>query len=222
MAYNNNGGGGKKSFDPSKYETVTSRKERLRKEYPDSIIYPIILSGTQYANHFVVIMTLIWRDKKDRVVTPEAAKSVAELCSTVNADNAGPIAAAIGLVLNADSVGYSLSLAGGERADKNAWVENCEESATGRALDNLGFHNGSASKDEMDKVTHMANAMDEKNRLVFEMNSIVQSIQSRNYDMNATQQECFALINRQFTSFHELGLPELHAIYQHLTSKLAI
>lgn len=50
------------------------------------------------------------------------------------------------------STGYAQEFKGqGGFANKHAWVENCEESAIGRALDNAGFAT-QCSKEEMKKV----------------------------------------------------------------------
>lgn len=210
--YNNNGGGKRGSFDPSKYETVKRRKERLRNDYPDSIIYPMQVSGVSYANHFVVYMSLIWKDKKDRVTPPEVITAVAEMTRTVTADNAAVVAASIGLLMNADSIGYSLSIAGGRQADQYAWVENCEESATGRALDNLGYHSGSASQEEMQKVIDTEVITKQRIDLEGQINNYLQQLSQMGVNLQAVQTQCINNVGRQFTYLTELNIDQLQAV----------
>lgn len=213
MSYNNNNnGGGKKSFDLSKYETVKRRKERMRSEYPDCIIYPMQLSGMHYANQFVLFLSLIWKDKKDKNSSAEVVTAVTELCKSVTPDNAAIVASSIGLLMNADSVGYSLSIAGGLQADKNAWVENCEESATGRALDNLGFHSGSASQEEMKKVEYTEAVNQQRVLLENQINGTLQSMAERNVDLNNMLNLCIQTVGKSFTYLHELAVSDLEKV----------
>jgi hypothetical protein len=208
--FNNNNFGGS-SFDLAKYETVKQRKTRLRNDHPNSIIYPMQISGTHYANNFVVYLSLIWKDKATKNNSPEAIQAVTDLCKSITPDNAAIVAGSIGLILNADSVGYSLSIAGGAKADKNAWVENCEESATGRALDNLGYHSGSASQEEMIKVQQNEAAQQERVRLENEINGILMDLAGRGANLQALHQQCI-MNTKPFTHLHELSIDELNKV----------
>lgn len=49
------------------------------------------------------------------------------------------------------ATGHALELKGSGGANNDAWTENCEESAIGRALDNAGYAT-TCSKEEMSKV----------------------------------------------------------------------
>jgi hypothetical protein len=214
MSYNKGGKqnfGDNGSFDLSRYETVKSRKTRLRADYPDALIYPMQISGVQYANNFVVHLALIWKDKATKSNSPEAVSAVTELCKSITMDNAAIVASTIGLILNADSVGYSLSIAGGPKADKNAWMENCEESAVGRALDNLGYHSGSCSQEEMIKVQQTEAAQQERVRLENEINGMLMDYAGRGVDLNRLHQACI-MNTRQFTYLHELSIDELNKV----------
>ncbi|SFJ63989.1 hypothetical protein SAMN02799624_05313 [Paenibacillus sp. UNC496MF] len=215
MSNYNNGGkrnfGDGGSFDLSKYETVKSRKTRLRTDHPNALIYPMQISGVQYANHFVVHLALVWKDKATKNNTAEAILAITELCKTITMDNASIVASAIGLVLNADSVGHSLSIAGGAKADKNAWMENCEESAVGRALDNMGYHSGSASQEEMLKVQHTEAAQQERVQLENEINGMLMDYASRGANLQQLQQACI-MSTKQFTFLHELTIDELRTV----------
>ena len=64
------------------------------------------------------------------------------------------------------SVGYAMEFKGeGGPANKFSWVENCEESAIGRALDNAGYSgNDLCSREEMLKVERHKMLKVEKHR----------------------------------------------------------
>jgi|SRR5579875_2361511 len=214
MAYPNNNknfGGGGGSFDLSKYETVKQRKTRLRNDHPNSVIYPMQLSGAGYATSFVLHMALIWKDKADMHMTPEVVTAIAELAKSVNSDNAGIVATSIAIMTKADSVGHSLSIAGGPKADKNAWVENSEESAVGRALDNLGYHSGSASQEEMIKVQQNEQAQQRRVQLENKINGLLMDMASRGINLQAIHQQC-VMNTKPFTHLHELSPDELEKV----------
>ncbi len=109
-------------FDPSKYDTVKTRKDLFRKDHPDGrIVVELVHNGD---NHTVFKSSVFLNDK--------------DHCANI------PFA-----------TGYAEEFKGvGGFANKECWFENCEESATGRALDNAGYHgNGSCSVEEMNKAT---------------------------------------------------------------------
>jgi hypothetical protein len=55
------------------------------------------------------------------------------------------------------STGYAFEVDGGYGANKSSALENCETSAIGRALANMGLHgNKRASREEMEKVERVA------------------------------------------------------------------
>jgi Asp-tRNA(Asn)/Glu-tRNA(Gln) amidotransferase A subunit family amidase len=212
MAYpnkNNNGGGG--SFDLSKYETVKQRKTRLRNDHPNSVIYPMQLSGAGYSVNFVLHMALIWKDKAEMNMTPEVIAAIADLAKSVNSDNAGVIATSIALISKADSVGHSLSIAGGPKADKNAWVENSEESAVGRALDNLGYHSGSCSQEEIIKVQQNEQAQQVRVALENQINGTLMDMASRGINLQNVYQLC-SQNTKPFTHLYELSVDELEKV----------
>jgi hypothetical protein len=58
-----------------------------------------------------------------------------------------------------DATGWAAEVAGGQGANLTSWHENCETSAIGRALANLGFVTSTeqrASKQEMAKVQRLS------------------------------------------------------------------
>jgi hypothetical protein len=214
MSYGNNknnnyGGGG--SFDLSKYETVKQRKTRLRNDHPNSVIYPMQISGVSYANNFVLHIAMIWKDKADMNVTPEVVQAVADMSKSVTHENAGVIATSIALLMKADTVGHSLSIAGGPKADKNAWVENSEESSVGRALDNLGYHSGSASQEEMIKVQQTEAVQQERVKLENEINGILMDRAGRGSNLSNLHMMC-QQATKSFTHLHELSTGELETV----------
>lgn len=213
MTYNNKNynNGGNAGFDLSKYETVKQRKTRLRNDHPRSVIYPMQISGVGYANNFVVHIALIWKDKADMNMAPEVVTAIADLAKSVTSDNAGVIATSIALITKADSVGQSLSIAGGPKADKNAWVENSEESAVGRALDNLGYHSGSCSREEMEKVAHMEGVQQERVQLENEINSLLMHLSTQNKNVQQIYQLC-QQSTKPFQHFHELSTEQLRKV----------
>ncbi len=219
MAYSNNKS--KPTFNPDNYETVKSRKTRLRTDFPNSIIYPMQISGIHYSNQFVVFLSLIWKDKDTRIATPEVMSAIVDMTSKITVDNASIVASTIGLFMGADSIGYSLSIAGGSSADKNAWMENCEESASGRALDNLGYHGNTASREEMQKVVHTQQVQDEHATLCNSLLATLAKLQtSQHVDISALEIECQRAINKTFVYFYELTIEELYIVQNILNQYL--
>lgn len=114
-------------FNPEEYVTVKERKQLFYQRYPDGVIIPELVTDPNNADKFVVFKASIWRDRISRHMN-----------------------------LPPDAVGYSYSQAGGPRADEFAWTENCEESAIGRALDNLGFAvSNKCSREEIEKMQYL-------------------------------------------------------------------
>lgn len=136
------------------YETVKERKRRFRDDYPNGIVLPFHLSPIAEAQQWIEVVAFLWRDKKifedlKPEILVQALEILKDQYSSANS------LMLISALLKVDSIGHSLSIAGTGFADKNAWVENCEESAIGRALDNFGYHTGSCSREEMEKVAAM-------------------------------------------------------------------
>lgn len=206
----------KKSSFLHNYEIVKVRKKRFEADYPNGLIYPMQVSGLHYSNFYVVYMAFIFKDKSQINRSPEALTTIVELAKTITPDNAGIIAGTIGLILGADSTGHSLSMAGGPHADKFAWVENCEESAIGRALDNLGYQGLSCSQEEMLKVQHMQRVYQERNGLISKIDHYLRQLAVKNYDINHLYQTCTQLINKHFNQFYELPNDDLVKIKDYI------
>lgn len=213
MAYNNN-----KQFDLNNYETVKSRKVRLRSDHPDSLIMPLPLSDLNYAANYIMMGALIWKDKKEMAKLDEGKlNQMMEMAAKATPQNAGPIMISIAIISGADGNGFSLSMAGGKGADKSAWVENAEESAVGRALDNMGYHSGSASQEEMQKVEHIQQV--QQSRTVFEnqINSMYAKLMKQGSNPQYLNQ-IVAQSVRPFTHLQELSIDELEKLLAALQS----
>ncbi|MCD7911070.1 hypothetical protein KC480_05960 [Bacillus velezensis] len=206
MAYNQQK---KRTFDLNQYETVKSRKTRFRMEYPDCIILPVPLSDVNFAANYILMGALIWKDKKQ--LESSQFDNIQKLAERATPQNAGMLMTAIAIQSNADSSGYSLSIAGGKGADQNAWVENAEESAVGRALDNMGYHSGSASKEEMEKVQHILDSQKLRVQLENNINALYIELTSRGF----SAQQLGQIINqtlKPFEQLSELSVPELEKL----------
>lgn len=218
MAYNNNKNGNYNNFDFNKYETVKSRKTRLRNDYPDSIIYPLPLSDINYANNYVLIGALIWKNKETfNSLDVDTIEKMTNLAATTTPQNAGMVMASIGIAAKADGIGYSLSIAGGKGADKNAWVENAEESAIGRALDNMGYHSGSASQEEMQKVQHMQEVQEQRVQLENQVNALYGQLMNQGHNVNYINNVIQQSVG-QFTQLSNLSVDQLNNLINSLQS----
>jgi hypothetical protein len=219
MAFNKNTKG-YNNFDLSKYETVKERKTRLRKDYPNSIIFPIQLSDASQSYNYVLMGALIWKDKSVfEQLEPAVLEKVAELAQKATPSNVGIIMATIGILTKADGIGHSLSIAGGYGADKNAWVENAEESAVGRALDNMGYHSGSCSREEMEKVQHVEQARNQRQDIEQEVNQLMITL----LQAGVQQQYIYQVVSqsiRPFNVLSELSMQELSKLKEILEQQV--
>ncbi|MBR2246325.1 MAG: hypothetical protein IJ880_04755 [Bacilli bacterium] len=194
------------------YETVKERKTRLKNDFPDSLILPMFLSDPTQSFNYALIGALIWKDKKVRdELSVEAIESISNIAQKATQQNAGTIMSSIAILAKSDAAGYSLSIAGGNGADRNAWVENAEESAVGRALDNLGYHSNSASKEEMEKVQYVEEARKQRQQHDNHVNNLIIQLNQLGYTGEYLQNVCAQSV-RPFSNFHELSLEELMAV----------
>lgn len=210
MAYNNNNNN--KNFDLNKYENVKSRKVRLRNDHPDAFILPFPMTDLNYSGNYVMMGALIWKDKKTFAELDAAVhERLAQVAMNTNTQNVGMVLASIAVIAKADGAGYSLSIAGGKGADKNAWVENAEESAVGRALDNMGYHSGSASQEEMQKVQHMIDAQQHRVQLENQINAQYGILMQQGHNAQYLSQVVSQTV-RPFQQLYELSPDELQKL----------
>lgn len=211
MAYNNNKGGNK-GFDLNKYETVKSRKVRLRNDHPDAFIMPLPMSDLNFAGNYIVMGSLIWKDKKTFAeLDADVLAKLSTITAAANPQNAGLILTTIAILAKADGAGYSLSMAGGSGADKNAWVENAEESAVGRALDNMGYHSGSASQEEIQKVTHMQEVQQARVQFENQINAMYGTLMAQGHNPQYLSQVVAQTV-KPFNQLGELSPDELEKL----------
>jgi hypothetical protein len=217
MAYNNNKGN-YNNFDLNNYENVKSRKVRLRNDHPNAYIMPITLSDVNYSGNYILMGALIWKDKKTiEERSFDLMEKMAAAAEKATPQNIGVIMASIALLSGADGVGHSLSVAGGKGADKNAWVENAEESAVGRALDNMGYHSGSASQEEMKKVQHVQDALQNRVQLENQVNSLYGQLMAQGHNPQYLSQVVSQSV-RPFNQLNELSPDELEKLVNALQS----
>jgi hypothetical protein len=127
-------------FDLSNYETVKERKKRFYGDYPDGRI--IVRNLSDKIQDYALIEATIFKsaDEQERDLP----------YSTGNA-------------LEIRDKEKSISQYGKEYESVNytSWLENCEESAIGRALDNAGYAgNDKCSREEIEKVDRNKKAID--------------------------------------------------------------
>lgn len=119
-------------MDLSNYETVKERKKRFYKDNPDGRII-VSINDTPHME-YVICTAWCYKNKEDQRET---------------------LAWASGNALEIRETELSTSRGGSQYASVNytSWLENCEESAIGRCLDNAGYAgNDKCSREEMKKV----------------------------------------------------------------------
>jgi hypothetical protein len=204
----------------SEYETVKQRKKRLRNDFKNSVIFPLPLSDINQSYNYILMGALIWKDKKVfEQMTPETLQTIQQLTENVSSKNIGVTMASIGVLTKADGIGYSLSIAGGTGADRSAWVENAEESAVGRALDNMGYNSGSCSKEEIDKVPYIEQARADRQQLISQINQLFIRANQAGINSKYLQQICYQAIH-PFNQLNELSPQELRSIVDLLNQQL--
>jgi hypothetical protein len=131
-------------YDPTEYEMVKSRKKRFYEKYPEGRIIVEIINDNIL--EYALIKTSLYKDVSDT-----------------------PFATGYALELRVDKKLISGKGLEYEPVNFASWVENCEESSVGRALDNGGFSgNLKCSRDEMEKAQRNIDAINSE-KLIVEM-----------------------------------------------------
>lgn len=81
-----------------------------------------------------------------------------------------------------DSNGNALEIKGEGFVNTSSWLENCEESAIGRALDNLGYAGSDKpSKEEMEQAKRNKETVEKNKRLITEeeQEDLIQTIKEK-------------------------------------------
>lgn len=129
-------------FDPSQYETVKARKQRFYADHVDGRIEVSV--ENQDLEEKAIVRAAVFLNREDQ------EKSLAR---------------GVGFALELRDKAKSISNRGDEYESVNysSWLENAEESAVGRALDNAGYaSNGKCSLDEMQKAERNAQVIKQK------------------------------------------------------------
>jgi hypothetical protein len=123
-------------IDLNNYETVKERKKKFYADYPDGRI-KVEMQNIDVLEHALVKAT-IYKTKEEQ---------------------SQDLAFATGYAHEIRDKELKVSQYGKQYESVNytSWVENCEESAIGRALDNAGYSgNNKCSREEMKKVVSIA------------------------------------------------------------------
>jgi len=132
------------NFNLADYETVKSRKERFYNDHIDGRI-GVDLITTDYMD-YVIIKASVY---------------------TNNIDQQNKLPRGEGFALEVRDKELSISNKGlsYETVNYSSWLENCEESAVGRALDNAGYSgNKKCSREEIEKVGRNSTAITSNNQ----------------------------------------------------------
>jgi hypothetical protein len=119
-------------FNLQNYETVKERKQRFYREFPDGRIVVTLINSDILEQ--ALFMATIYKSAEDQELKIPMSTGYAHEIRDKE------------LQVNQYGKKY-------ESVNYTSWVENCEESAVGRALDNAGFSgNNKCSREEMAKV----------------------------------------------------------------------
>lgn len=115
------------------YEPVADRIERFWQEHPVGSI----------------LTELVYHDEKSFIVKASVWRRAHDVIKLGNAALASPLLEA----LQPHATGYAEEVIGSTNVNRTSALENCETSAIGRALANLGYAvKNRASREEMEKV----------------------------------------------------------------------
>jgi len=132
-------------FDLSKYQTVKERKDLFYKDHA-GVYLPILITDPVNIGEEAAYIVPVWKDANGAIAGADRLAGTVEKCGNID------LRLAI-LIMAPDSIGTAYENKGMTGASKTSWTENAEESAIGRALDNLGYHgNGKCSREEILKV----------------------------------------------------------------------
>jgi len=127
------------SFNLNDYETVKERKIRFYKDFPDARIS----------------VSIVNQDLDDKAVVKAEVYTCLE-----DQKNGCPRGEGFALEIRDKELSKNKYGKDYESVNYSSWLENCEESAVGRALDNAGYaSNAKCSKDEIQKAARNTQAI---------------------------------------------------------------
>jgi hypothetical protein len=123
-------------FNPNDYETVKSRKKRFYEKYPEGRIVVKLVNPETTMSH-AIIKCFLFKDQTSKCFATGYAMEVRD--TDLKTTNNGK---------KYESVNFT------------SWLENAEESAVGRALDNGGFSgNLKCTREEMEKAQRQSQTL---------------------------------------------------------------
>jgi len=127
------------SFNLNDYETVKERKIRFYKDFPDARIS----------------VSIVNQDLDEKAVVKAEVYTCLE-----DQKNGCPRGEGFALEIRDKELSKNKYGKDYESVNYSSWLENCEESAVGRALDNAGYaSNAKCSKDEIQKAARNTQAI---------------------------------------------------------------
>jgi len=143
------------TFDLSKYQPVKQRKDLFIKDHPYGVVLPILLSDPTNIGQEAGYIVPVFYKQTDLKAGADRLATVVKQCGNID------LRLAI-LIMAPDGIGTAYENKNMTGASKTSWTENAEESAIGRALDNVGYHgDGKCSREEILKVQEVESLTEE-------------------------------------------------------------
>ena len=164
------------NFNLENYEPVKARKKRFYADYPDGRII-VEIQNSDVLEH-ALIKTSIYKTGDDQ------GKGLA--FSTGYAHEIRD------RELKKSQYGKEY-----ESVNYSSWVENCEESSIGRALDNAGYSsNGKCSREEMQKVERVTNNSNDQTKEIERIKQTMpKDLQRKIKDIGLTGSQVITLVS---------------------------
>jgi hypothetical protein len=182
-------------FNPNDYETVKQRKKKFYGDFPDGRIIPELIKDDE---NRVIFRTKLFKSREDQKDDLILAIGYAhELRDhTLKTTKGGK---------SYESINYS------------SWIENCEESATGRALDNAGYAgNDKCSREEIIKAKKNAKIQTERNTAIMKINSEISNRTNKFQDKESGKRLMEQLGLESMAQIKSLNLDRLNQILSKL------
>ena len=124
------------NFNLDDYEPVSDRITRFWQDHPEGRILTELVHRDDQQ---FIVKASIWRRNLSLLIIAQIQEHTAEQIASV--------------IESPDTTGYAQEIIGSSNVNRTSALENCETSAIGRALANLGYAvKNRASREEMEKV----------------------------------------------------------------------
>jgi hypothetical protein len=158
------------AYDLATYETVKERKKRFYADHPDGRIIAAEHSTNLLEYSFFVATLYLCKEDQEKGLPKSTGQALEIRDMEKQVSKQGK---------EYESVNYT------------SWVENCEESAIGRALDNAGYSgNNKCSREEMEKVERMKKQNEAAAKLKVLPENIKEGFKLLGYQANVVWQVC--------------------------------